>query len=170
MAKVKSITKVNKLVVEEKLVNIGSNPLAVGIEIPVVPVYSKDTYKKDEDAIVPITIFIEKTPFTKVYNTSENRKIVNNLSSRAKTLLLWIIYEVEAGKDYLWINKSRYMQEVGIKAINTYNEAIKELIRYGLIKDTKAVDTFWINPEFIFNGNRVKKYPKNVIKHESRPS
>ena len=62
------------------------------------------------------------------------------------------------------------MQEVGIKAINTYNEAIKELIRYGLIKDTKAVDTFWINPEFIFNGNRVKKYPKNVIKHESRPS
>jgi len=119
MVKVKSITKINKLVVEEKLVNIGFNPLAVGIEIPVVPVYSKDTYKKDEDAIVPITIFIEKTPFTKVYNTSENRKIVNNLSARAKTLLLWIIYELDAGKDYLWINKYRYMQEVGIKAINT---------------------------------------------------
>lgn len=170
MTKVKSITKINKLVVEEKLVNIGSNPLAVGIEIPVVPVYLKDAYKKDEDTIVPITIFIEKTPFTKIYNTSENRKIVNNLSARAKTLLLWIIYELDAGKDYLWINKYRYMQEVGIKAINTYNEAIKELIRYGLIKDTKAVDTFWINPEFIFNGNRVKKYSKNVIKYEPKQS
>ena len=79
------------------------------------------------------------------------------LSSRARDLFLWITYELDSGKDFLWINKVRYMKECTV-SLNTYKESILDLTTAGVITPTVYHDTYWINPLFFFNGDRIKKY------------
>jgi hypothetical protein len=112
----------------------------------------------------PYEVSNQREGFCKLYCSPEKRLLTNRLSLRAKEMLLWIQYEIDHGKDFLWMNKKRYMEELEIKSINTYKEALKELIRHGFITPTLASDYYWINPDFMFKGDRVKKYPKNVVK------
>jgi len=144
--------------------DLGVNPFAQSLKIPVNEIEFKNVYKKEEDMLLPLVKEVEKTPITKLYTTSEHRKFTNNLSLRSKELLLWIMYEVKYGEDFLWVNKKRYMEECNISSLNTYKEAIKELIRYGYVGLTVIQDVYWINPLFFFKGDRIAKYPNNVVK------
>lgn len=164
--KVKTIIKVNKVVREEKIVNIGVNPLVKDLKIPVTTLKMKGLYKNEDGIMVPTDIVVEKTPFAKLFITPENRKLFNGIPDTAKGLFMWMIFEIKQGEDFIQINKSRCMKELSIKALNTYKTAINNLIRYGLIKDTKAVDTYWINSEFVFFGSRTKKYKNKLSKVE----
>jgi hypothetical protein len=58
------------------------------------------------------------------------------------------------------------MQENKISSLNTYKDAIKELIKYGFVNSTTVQDVYWINPEFFFKGDRLKKYSSNVKKED----
>lgn len=122
------------------------------------------TLDKDGETLIPVIQDVEATPITKVFVTPERRKIVNFLSPKAKSFFLWLMYELDAGKDYTWINKDRYMKELEITSVNTIKDAIKELHRYALISPTVIKDVYWINPDFFFRGDRIRKYPKNVKK------
>jgi hypothetical protein len=145
--------------------DLGNNPFANSLEIKVRGLELSKQYKLDEDGdLLPVTIDIEYDEFCKMYSSSKKRLIRNKLPLRSKEMLMWIQDELEYGKDYLWVNKTRYMEELEIKSINTYKEALKELIRHGFITPTLASDYYWINPDFMFKGDRVKKYPKNVFK------
>lgn len=104
----------------------------------------------------------EYDPHTKIYTTVMDRQIINMLSPKAKDLYLFLIYSLTTGKDYFWFNKQRYMEELQIKSNTTVHNAITELIRYGIIIYTVYRDVYWINPGFLFAGNRVKKYKSNV--------
>lgn len=143
------------------------NPLAISLEIPVRDIEFSDSYRSDGEHLMPVIKEVEKTPVTKLYATAELRKITNLLPLRSKELLLWIMYELPIGKDYLWVNKQRYMEEVEITSIDTYKTAIKELIRYCFICPSLVNDVYWINPLFFYKGDRVSKYPKNVKREQS---
>jgi hypothetical protein len=71
------------------------------------------------------------------------------------------MFEIDAGEDYLWINRERCLTENDI-SLNTYKKAIDELIKNGLITYTTVKDIYWINPNFFFHGDRVRKYKDNV--------
>lgn len=142
---------------------LGINPFSISLEIKVKELELLNAYKKDDDDWMPVTNEVEDTPFTKIYITSERRIIVSNLSSAAKELYLWIMFEIDAGKDALWINKERYMLE-NHTSINTYKKALEDLIRYAIISQTVVQGVYWFNPDFFFRGDRIKKYPKN-LKH-----
>lgn len=144
--------------------DLGINPFQNGLEIRVRDITFDKQYKKNGEDWMPVVQEVEYEPFCKLYFFSERRLITNKLSLRAVQMLLWIQYEIDHGKDFLWMNKKRYMEELEIKSVNTYKDAIKELIRYGFITPTLATDYYWINPDFIFKGDRIKKYPKNVVK------
>lgn len=143
---------------------IGTNPLTVTefvIRVNKIPI--KGTFISDNDVLLPNVSTIEYDTSTKVYNNSEHRLFVSGLSPASKSLFLWLIYEIDANIDYIWINKNRYLIENTIKSINTYKTAINELVRYCVIypmADKK--DVYWINPRLLFNGNRIKKYPKHL--------
>lgn len=137
---------------------LGVNPFTHNITIPCAYIPVKE-YKDEGDGIlINRDIKIEATPFTRFFTRAEDRKIVNLLSDKGKSLLLWLVYELEYGKDYLWINKDRYMEEAEVKSYTTYSNAVKELIRYGFLAHTVVKEVFWINPTFIFKGNRITKY------------
>lgn len=143
---------------------IGNNPFVVPLQIPVREREFIDQLRKDKDGdLVPIKAYIENEPFIRLYVTSDRRKIINQLDDKSKSMLLWIFYTVERKKDYIWINKERYKKEQDIKSENTVRGALKNLVRYGLIQYTIVKDVYWINPDFFFFGNRIKKYPNNLV-------
>ena len=140
---------------------LGINPFSLSLEIKVKELELLNAYKKEGDDWMRVTNEIEDTPFTKMFITAERRIIVSNLSPAAKELYLWIMFEIDAGKDALWINKERYMLE-NHTSINTYKKALEDLIRYAIISQTVVQGVYWFNPDFFFRGDRIKKYPKNL--------
>ena len=104
---------------------------------------------------------VEDEPFTKIYSSSALRKNLMGCTPKSKDLLWFIVYELESGKDWLWINRQRYMEESNV-SLNTYKAAIQELVRYNFIQVTLYTDVYWINPMYFFKGDRIKKYPKHV--------
>jgi hypothetical protein len=106
---------------------------------------------------------LEQEEFTKVYNRSAFRLNIFGMSEKARSLFLWLVYEVDSGKDYLWLNKQRYMFEANV-SINTLKDAIKELGFNKIITPTFLnPEYYWINPTYFFNGNRINKYPNNLV-------
>ena len=99
----------------------------------------------------------------KLFISPDNRKRIAKLSGGAKSLFFWIMQEVEGGRDYLWVNKMRYMEENEIKTKKTMEVAIDELIESGFIAPAgRYIDVYFINPSFIFNGARRVKFPECV--------
>jgi hypothetical protein len=140
-----------------------NNPLAGSdFKILITKFPDKDRLKLSDGIYVPVEVELERDEYCKVYTKSENRKIVAQLSPSAKSLFLWIVYELESGKDYLWVNKRRYMEENSVSSINTYKKAIAELARLTFICASVVKDVYWINPKLMFAGSRINKYPKNI--------
>lgn len=140
---------------------LGVNPCSYPLVIPVNKIEFAGQYKKEDDMLINVIAEVEATPYTKLYVTSERRKLVSGLSTSAKELYLWIMFEIDSGEDALWINKDRFMEE-NHTSLNTYKKAIEDLIRYAFIAYTVVKDVYWINPDFFFRGDRLSKYPKNI--------
>lgn len=144
---------------------LGVNPFLVKLKVPVNKIVLSGQYKADKDGdLLPVEIELEREIVCKVYIDAARRGNMANLSARAKDLLLWVFYETEAGKEFIWINKTRYMTECRVKAYNTYKEAVRELVKWEFIQPTIYLHTYWINPNLFFNGSRVNKFPNNVVR------
>lgn len=151
--------------------SLGKNPFIESLSIPVnkIPVIGQYKVTKElavdgKAIMIPVEIEVESEPHCKVYNDARRRKMMVVLSKPGKELFLWLIYEMEAGKDYVWVNKKRYLKENDIKSQNTYRTAVNDLIFNGYIVKTLATDVYWINPTLFFNGSRKSKFPKNVVR------
>ncbi len=141
-----------------------TNPFTYTLSLAVTEVISNINYKKDpEDGlIVNASFYQEKVSSTRIYHCEDCKAFVYNLSDKAQRLYLFILYNIKTGKDYIQINDESYMAKNSIKSINTFRGARDELIRYNFILPTVYKSVFWINPNMFFNGNRLKKYPKNI--------
>jgi hypothetical protein len=145
---------------EEKM---GRNPFIASLEIRVRPIRSG--YVPDGEMLVDNFVDMEVDTYAKVFDNSEQRIIMAGLSFRALQVWTWAMYTIESGKDYLWVNVVRVMEECGMKSIKTYKAAIAELCRYGYIAPCVGhKNVFWINPAVAFKGNRAKKFPENVVR------
>lgn len=144
---------------------LGKNPLLNNLKIVITGFEIPNQYKMVDGKKEQVEAEIERVGFTKVFSDAERRKAMLVLTPRAKDLLLWLMYEVEPNKDYLWLNKWRYMEESGIATYNTYNSAVNDLIaNLYIAKVAGYSNVFWISPHFFFNGNRAKTFPEHVVK------
>ena len=140
---------------------LGVNPFINNLLITVNQVAYENIYKEAGGLLLPMTFEMEASKFTKVFISSEKRILVSKLIPSAKVVLLWIIFEIDAGEDYLWINRERCLSENDI-SLNTYKKAIDDLVKNGLITFTTVKEIYWINPNFFFHGDRIRKYKNNV--------
>lgn len=155
------MSRVRRPLFSEEL--LGVNPFRGSLDVPVIRHVSSHEFKRDGDGdFVNVERDFEYTPFTKLYTQSDLRKHTALLSPRGCSLLLWIMYSLKPGKDFLWINKQRYREESKVNSVNTYMSALRELIRYGYLSSTTVGDVFWVNPAFFFNGDRPKKFRDRV--------
>lgn len=139
------------------------NPFETKLEIVVTETNRKNEYRINEfGEYEPLIRQYEQMRFSKVYEHPELRKMTSKLSLRALQLWVWIMYSIEAGEDQIWIPKNRYMREHEIKTIDTYREAVKDLINNNFIIPYSIKNVFRINPNIFFKGDRIKKYPKCV--------
>ena len=151
MARPKKISEIT----EEML---GVNPFVDKLVIPV-------RRRRREDVENGGTKFeyIESTHYLKLYDHAGYKNDMKNLSIRGKEMWLYVIHYLPYGKDWMFIDAVKYMADMKIKAKNTFLEAIKELDRNGFIKlDPFIKYAFFINPNKIFKGSRVNKYPNNL--------
>lgn len=147
---------------EFKESDLGINPHVGILQVPIVDVSIDGQFKTDSEGIhLPAIAKMEYTPFTKLFSKREHRLIISRCTPAAKSLYLWIMYEIEVSKDYIWINKHRYLKET-LTSLNTFKKALTELHRYSLITPTTIKDVYWINPEYFFKGSRITKYSKNL--------
>ena len=149
-----------KRVIKPKLndADFRNNPL-VGPDFKVLVRKQTVGLRVDVDGMTVLNeVDMEQERFTKLYHVSEMRKFVSALRPCSKSLFLWLLYEIEPGKDYLWINKARYMEENNVKSHNTFNTAIRELNRYLFTCPTGVKGVYFINQMIFFNGSRVRKY------------
>lgn len=142
---------------------MGINPFANNLKIEVNKVTFEKQFSRDKDGVwLPVEKELEIDKSCRIYINREKRLLALRHSARAKDLLMWIIYETEVSCEWIWINKKRYMAEVGVSSVNTYKGALIELIKSGYILSSVVKDTFWINPALFFNGSRVAAFPNNV--------
>jgi hypothetical protein len=142
---------------------MGRNPFLASLEVRVRPIRSG--YVPDGEMLVDNYIDLEVDTYFKMFDKAEQRLITAGLSFRALQVWTWAMYTIESGKDYLWVNVVRVMEECGMKSIKTYKAAIAELCRYGYFAPCVGhKNVFWINPAVAFKGNRAKAFPENVVK------
>lgn len=170
MEKVKLTPKEKKMLLEK---NLGNNPFSFSIVIPTAKRPTGRYYEDAEGFKLPEESIQDIEPYTKVFIGKGNREIINSLSDKSKSMLLWIIQELEAGKDYVYLPRKRYMEELSISSTTTVSNALSELTRYGFISFSTIKDIYWINPMFIFRGDRIRKYSykfsfKNVKEQTQR--
>lgn len=142
--------KVREVTVTNRMINVGD--ISDGV------ITNKPSELKSK-------LLLEDESFCKVYTRMGYRLHILELSDNAKSLFLWIIYEMNANCDYIEITgrqRKRYIAEAK-KSNIAINMAIKELINASVISATTINGVYWINPLFIFTGNRISKYPDKLL-------
>jgi len=131
---------------------LGVNPFLSNFEI--LAVKSNNT---------EYSVIVEQDKKVNVYVEDVYRKTVAELTNNGKSLFLYIMYKLESNKDYITINKDKYMIENNITSLNTFKSSVSELKRLAIISDVATKKwTYWINPRFFFNGNRAEKFSNHV--------
>ena len=154
--------KKQQVIDESKLV---LNPFVNNLQIEATKMTDLNKYVIDSNGEPqPVSTLIEKRQNVKLFYCTACKDMVYNLSPGAKSLYLFVLYNLESGQDWIQINTQWYMSKNSIKSINTYKEAVKELCRYMFLNQTADYkDVYWINPMLFFSGNRIAKYPEKVI-------
>lgn len=143
---------------------LGTNTFLKSLVVKTHKVAMAGQFKKDKDGyVLPVEVPFESDESCRIFIDSDKRLKIAALTSRAKDLFMWLVYETEPGCQYVWINKPRYMSENGIKAYNTYKDAIRELHIKDFVAPTAIPSVYWINPALFFNGSRIKAFPENVV-------
>jgi hypothetical protein len=148
--------------------SLGSNPFLNNLEIVVNKLMVKGQYRRDGDVLVGNEVDFDKQQSTRIFISPVNRKIAMGLNYSELRLFVWLSYEVNQNKDYLWINVKRFLEESEM-SINSYKSAFDKLCRYCYIYPIVGLkDVVWVNPAIFFNGNRVKCFPSNVKVYEPK--
>jgi len=133
------------------------------------------SYKKTEtlgnpdiDGINRITTIntsklMDRSNKVNIYMTPELRQIYMLLTETSHKLLRYIEGILQYNQDVIKINVDKFMKEGLIKSKATVYKAIEELCRYGFITKYHKQTYYWINPLRFFNGNRIVKYPENLV-------
>lgn len=141
--------------------NAGINPFVEALQINVTRT-RKDIINKYGNADY-IEGQFENVRYTKVFDQTGVKSLVVALTVRAKELYLHILYSIEPATDILWIHRGRYMSGYGIRSVNTYKDAVRDLAERGFIYPHVSIrDVYWINPHYFFKGDRATKYKDKV--------
>lgn len=115
------------------------------------------TYSKQIDSY-----YTERDDSTKVFhnNTIETVIFSNELKSSGRDLLLYIFYNLGRNKDWIKLKADEVVPIVGFTK-PTFYSAITQLTTANIIQK-KKMNQYWINPKYIFNGDRIKYFKENA--------
>lgn len=139
------------------------NPFLASIKLTV---YKSQTTMLNNRNVDGINKFVSKTiediewekdPFIKVYTQTKIRNIYKLLNPISCKIVLYIQLNLKKKTDYIELNTESVMEFTNIDSKTTYYKYIQELIENAVIAKYKN-GMYWINPELIFNGDRIEFY------------
>lgn len=143
------------------LENAGINPFTSDLIIKVNKKHYNVMNKFDNPDKLEFTL--EATPYCKVFEIAGCKQKMIDLPIRAKELLLYLIHSIDGAMDIIWIPRTGYMESNSIRSVNTFKEAVKALAdQLYIYPHASLKDVYWINPNYFFKGDRIRKYPNNV--------
>jgi hypothetical protein len=83
------------------------------------------------------------------------------LGSSAKDMFMHIVTHIGYETDVIELREIDYCSDRGISR-PTFFRAKQELIEWLILPRSARKNTYWVNPSYIFRGNRLKKYPDNI--------
>lgn len=96
---------------------------------------------------------VDTEKFIKIY--AETAGLWLNLSRPAQKVFSFIISHLERNKDTVMIDMAELSEHTGYTSQGPLYEAINELINKQLLARTTSDIIYYINPSFIFNGDRL---------------
>lgn len=104
--------------------------------------------------VVPNSYYVEKPDKTSVYHTIDITKLLFvDLKAIGRDMFNYVVINLKKDKDYIEFDRDRVCKDMDI-SIATFYAAITQLVKANVLYkiNTRA---YYINPHFIFNGNRV---------------
>jgi hypothetical protein len=136
-----SLVKVYKTYYETKTENISDG--YIGKYKEVTESFLMDSQKKTAVYHIP---YIENVLFSE-------------MKSNGRDLLLYVIYNIKEEEDFINLKLDRVCQQMKTSRPSLI-KGINELSDVGVIAK-KSQSEYWVNPHFIFKGNRIEHYYKN---------
>lgn len=106
---------------------------------------------------------VDATKFVKLF--VKGVKALKELTSSGTKVFEVLYLKVQAtiGKDTVYLSFNKVDQALTPMSSATYQRGLKELIEKGFLAATPDIGIFWLNPSFVWNGDRlafVKEYRK----------
>jgi hypothetical protein len=104
---------------------------------------------------------VDKSQFVKLYVNGV--KALKDLTGAGTKVfeLLYLEVQKNIGKDAVWLSYTMIDQEVSKISRTTFFKGMKELVEKGFIAESTTQNRYFINPDFMWNGDRlafVKEY------------
>lgn len=114
---------------------------------------------------------VDKTQFVKLYVNGV--KAFKDLTSAGTKVfeLLYMRVQEEIGKDQIWLTFPSVDQEINPMGETTFYRGIKELLEKRFIAESLVPGVFFLNPDYMWNGDRltfVKQFRKKVEVEEAK--
>lgn len=91
-----------------------------------------------------------------------------HLSSAAKDMMMYIAARMQYDTDIIELEEEKYCNVMNLSR-STFFSAKRELTNRIIIPRTSRRNTYWINPAYLFRGNRMEKYPDSVVMRNEHP-
>jgi len=120
---------------------------------------SKETIKlissdySDDTKIIRRYTLVDTEEFVKVYTGSLDKWL--HLTRKAQSVLQYVLENLRPGKDKILINIKDLSEQTSYSSYGPLYSGINELIEAGLLARTTFDLVYYINPYFVFKGNRL---------------
>jgi hypothetical protein len=111
---------------------------------------------------------VDKTQFVKLYvNGVKAFKGLTNAGTKVFEVL-YLEIQKNIGKDKVYMSYTQLDHDITPMSEATFNRGMKELVEKAFLAAMPSVSWYWLNPDFIWNGDRLA-FVKEYRKAPSRP-
>lgn len=141
------------------------NPFIVNNPIEVVALPKKVAINNSDDLASPIDKLLDSHYLhdaqdkTNVYRWGKRAMyeiIFGRLTDKSRSLFLYIMYSINKNEDFINLSAKKVGLDIGMSK-RTLVDALKEL-KSNQVITMKSRSVYWVNPNYIFNGNRIEYY------------
>lgn len=106
---------------------------------------------------IPMPFLMERTDRTSLFHNQDSMEVLfKQLRSIGRDVLLYIIYNLKKDHDSIVLKADKASENMGISKATLY-VGLGQLTDAGVIAK-KDVGVYWINPIYIYNGDRIKYF------------
>jgi hypothetical protein len=136
-----------------------TNPFLHALEIPAIYKLNPTEYIKEGGTILSTKI-IDKSTRCSVY-TDSLFSWFPKIPTAAKDMVLWIAAHLPFEQTYLEMEMEKYCKEMEI-AQSTFYACRVAILNHLIIPRTSRKNTYWVNPEYLYKGSRIKNFGAQI--------